>query len=63
MLVGVCDRAAFAVGTGTASAAGVHVDTFAYQAPGFYERLGYQEVTRLSGPEQAEDRVYFVKRF
>lgn len=42
---------------------GLHVDTFAYQAPGFYERIGYQEVSRLSGSEPAEDRVYFVKRF
>ena len=42
---------------------GVHVDTFAYQAPGFYEHLGYQEVSRLPGPEAAEDRIYFVKRF
>lgn len=42
---------------------GVHVDTFAYQAPGFYERLGYQEVSRLPGPRVVEDRVYFVKRF
>ena len=42
---------------------GLHVDTFAHQAPGFYVRLGYQEVSRLPGPKAAEDRVYFVKRF
>lgn len=42
---------------------GVHVDTFAYQAPGFYERLGYQEVSRLPTPNTAENRIYFVKRF
>lgn len=43
-------------------AIGMNVDTFAYQAPGFYERLGFTEVSRLSGPVPAEDRIYFVKR-
>ena len=44
-------------------AIGMNVDTFAYQAPGFYERLGFVEVSRLPGPVPAEDRVFFAKRF
>lgn len=42
---------------------GVNVDTFAFQAPGFYERLGYEEVSRLTGGPPEEERIYFAKRF
>ena len=44
-------------------ALGVHVETFAYQAPHFYERLGYQEISRLAGRTAGEDRIFFAKRF
>lgn len=44
-------------------ALGMNTDTFAYQAPGFYERLGFLEVSRLPGSVPVEDRIYFVKQF
>ncbi len=42
-------------------ALGLNVDTFAYQAPGFYASMGFEEIARLTGPTPAEDRVYFKK--
>jgi len=44
-------------------ALGMNVDTFAYQAPDFYRRHGFEEAQRLSGPVRALDRIYFVKTF
>jgi GNAT superfamily N-acetyltransferase len=43
-------------------ALGVHVDTFGFQAPGFYERLGYVQAGVLPGRDAAEARHYYVKR-
>lgn len=41
---------------------GIALDTLAYQAPGFYLRLGFEEMGRLPGAEPALDRIYFRKR-
>lgn len=45
-----------------AGAEGVAVDTYAFQAPGFYARLGYEEAMRLPGVDPALTRIFFVKR-
>jgi len=37
------------------------VDTFSFQAPGFYRRQGYQEYARLDYPPRRE-RIFFRKR-
>lgn len=44
-------------------AVGAHLDTFGYQAPGFYERRGYVEAHRLPGLSPQEDRIFLTKRF
>lgn len=45
-----------------AGCTGVTVDTFAFQAPAFYERRGYVELGRLTASDPARTRLYFVKR-
>lgn len=44
-------------------ALGVQLDTFAFQAPAFYERLGYVQVGLMPGRVPAEARHYFLLRF
>ena len=46
-----------------AGARGVWVDTFAFQAPGFYERLGYGEFGRIGDYVSGHDRIFYAKRF
>lgn len=41
--------------------AGVWVDTFSFQAPGFYERLGYVRFGELPSYPDAETRIFFRK--
>jgi GNAT superfamily N-acetyltransferase len=38
------------------------LDTFAFQAPGFYERLGYQRFGELSGLPPGYRQIFFTKR-
>jgi len=40
----------------------IHLNTFSFQAPGFYERNGYRRFGRLSGSPEGESRHYYVKR-
>jgi GNAT superfamily N-acetyltransferase len=42
-------------------AIGVFLDTYGFEAPGFYPRLGYEEIGRLPAPDPARTRVLFTK--
>jgi GNAT superfamily N-acetyltransferase len=42
---------------------GVYLDTYDFQAPGFYEKLGYREFGRLPAAGGAPLRIYFAKPF
>ena len=42
---------------------GMWVDTFTFQAPGFYEKLGFEEFGRIAGYPPGHARVFYVKRF
>jgi GNAT superfamily N-acetyltransferase len=42
---------------------GVYLDTYDFQAPGFYEKLGYSEFGRLPAVGDAPQRIYFAKPF
>jgi len=42
-------------------ALGVFVDTYGFQAPRLYARLGYTEMGRLATPDPARTRHFFVK--
>jgi len=40
----------------------MHLDTHSYQAPGFYRRLGYEEIGALPGwPGEGSTRIFFRK--
>ncbi|MCG8442204.1 MAG: GNAT family N-acetyltransferase [Caulobacterales bacterium] len=41
---------------------GVWVDTFTFQSPGFYERLGYAPFGQLDDYPPGETRIFFCKR-
>jgi len=41
---------------------GAYLDTFTFQAPKFYERLGYREFGRLDGYPPGHSRVWLAKR-
>lgn len=41
---------------------GIWLDTFSFQAPNFYRRLGYSEFGRIDGYPQNEARQFFLKR-
>jgi ribosomal protein S18 acetylase RimI-like enzyme len=44
-------------------AANIYLDTFTFQAPKFYERLGYIEVGRYTDfPLRGVDKVFYQKR-
>lgn len=42
---------------------GVYLDTFEFQAPRFYEELGYTECGRLPAIGGAPQRIWFAKAF
>src|SRR5215475_6977696 len=42
-------------------ARGVYLDTFSFQAPGFYEKMGYREFGRLNDFPAGHDRVWMSK--
>lgn len=42
---------------------GVYLDTFEFQAPGFYEKLGYKECGRLPARDGAKQRIWLAKVF
>ena len=41
---------------------GIWLDTFTFQAPGFYAKLGFEEVGRITGHPPGHDRIFLVKR-
>lgn len=42
---------------------GIYLDTFEFQAPRFYESLGYNECGRLPAHDGAPQRIWFAKTF
>ena len=42
---------------------GAFLDTFTFQAPDFYAKLGYREFGRLAGFPGGFDRIWLAKRF
>ncbi|WP_291296071.1 GNAT family N-acetyltransferase [Elioraea sp.] len=46
----------------TRGCAGVVLDTFSFQAPGFYEKQGYVAFGRLEGLPAGHARIHYAKR-
>lgn len=42
---------------------GIRLDTFTFQAPEFYEKLGYSELGRLKNFPPGHERIYYFKEF
>jgi GNAT superfamily N-acetyltransferase len=40
----------------------IHLNTFSFQAPGFYEKQGYRRFGGMSGSPLGEQRHFYVKR-
>jgi len=40
---------------------GVRLDTFSFQAPAFYEKLGYRAFGRLENLPKGHERIYYTK--
>ena len=40
----------------------MHLNTYSFQAPGFYEKLGFKRVGGMSGSPPGESRHFYVKR-
>jgi GNAT superfamily N-acetyltransferase len=40
---------------------GVRLDSFSFQAPRFYEKLGYREYGRLANIPEGHERIYYFK--
>ncbi len=40
----------------------LHLNTYSFQAPGFYEKQGYRRFGRISGSPRGEARHFYVKR-
>lgn len=40
----------------------IHLNTFSFQAPGFYRKQGYRRFGAVSGSPRGERRYYYVKR-
>lgn len=41
---------------------GMWLDTWTFQAPGFYEKLGFSEFGRVTGYPPGHARIFYVKR-
>ena len=39
----------------------IHLNTYSFQAPGFYAKQGYQRFGRMSGSPRGESRHFYVK--
>jgi GNAT superfamily N-acetyltransferase len=42
---------------------GIHLDTLAFQAPGFYEKLGFVRFGEIPDFVDGHPRIYYMKRF
>ncbi len=42
---------------------GMWLDTWTFQAPGFYQKLGFVECGRIVDYPAGHDRIFYVKRF
>ena len=42
---------------------GIWLDTWTFQAPGFYEKLGFVECGRIPNYPPGHSRIFYVKRF
>ena len=42
---------------------GVYLDTFSFQAPKFYEKLGFREFGRIADFPEGHSRIWLMKRF
>ena len=40
----------------------IHLTTYSFQAPGFYEKRGYRRFAKLSGSPRGRSRYFYVKR-
>ena len=40
----------------------IHLNTYSFQAPGFYEKQGYQRFGAMSGSPRGASRYFYVKR-
>jgi GNAT superfamily N-acetyltransferase len=40
----------------------IHLNSYSFQAPGFYAKHGYRRFGRIAGSPPGESRHYFVKR-
>jgi len=40
----------------------IHLNTYSFQAPGFYEKQGYRRFGAISGSPRGERRHFYVKR-
>jgi GNAT superfamily N-acetyltransferase len=40
----------------------IHLNTYSFQAPGFYRKQGYRRFGGISGSPQGESRYFYVKR-
>ena len=40
----------------------LHLSTYSFQAPRFYERLGFRRCGQMSGSPKGESRFYYLKR-
>ncbi len=41
---------------------GIWLDTFTFQAPGFYQKLGFTEVGRIADHPPGQARIFYAKR-
>jgi ribosomal protein S18 acetylase RimI-like enzyme len=40
----------------------IYLNTYSFQAPGFYRRLGFRSFGRIRGYPRGESRIFFVKK-